>query len=114
MKHVIAFLVMFAVFGTIGQHLGSLVFLSMRDMSISNASPLLLYGIFEYYQDGLLSSDVERIFYISVGVSAAVTIIPPLLMMIGLLIKPKQSLHGDARFANERELTPYIYDGEYK
>nr|UVN17853.1 hypothetical protein pPsy0479a_00021 [Pseudomonas syringae] len=29
-------------------------------------------------------------------------------------LKPKTSLHGDARFANDRELRQFEYQGEYK
>lgn len=114
MKHIVVFLMMFAIFGTIGQHVGSMVFLSMRGLPLGDASPLLLYQILGYYQEGILSPPVQRTFFISGGVSVAVMILPPLLMMIGLLIKRKASLHGDARFANNRELQPYIYNGDYQ
>ncbi|EPM65108.1 hypothetical protein A584_28841 [Pseudomonas syringae pv. theae ICMP 3923] len=29
-------------------------------------------------------------------------------------LEPKTSLHGDARFANDRELRQFEYQGEYK
>ncbi|KPZ06561.1 S02 protein [Pseudomonas syringae pv. spinaceae] len=35
-------------------------------------------------------------------------------MAVFVRLKPKTSLHGDARFANDRELRQFEYQGEYK
>ena len=49
-------------------------------------------------------------------VTAAITFLPVGLLLLALLvrIKPKQSLHGNARFANNRELRAFEYQGDYK
>ncbi|EGH17461.1 hypothetical protein Pgy4_31316, partial [Pseudomonas savastanoi pv. glycinea str. race 4] len=49
-------------------------------------------------------------------VTAALTFLPVgvTLMAVFVRLKPKTSLHGDARFANDRELRQFEYQGEYK
>ncbi|WP_411566798.1 hypothetical protein ACLIN3_27180 (plasmid) [Pseudomonas orientalis] len=59
----------------------------------------------------------SRILYLpwSWCVTAALTFLPAgaTLMAIFMRLKPKTSLHGDARFANNRELRQFEYKGEY-
>ena len=49
-------------------------------------------------------------------VTAAITFLPVgfALMAFFFRLKPKTTLHGDARFANEREMRLFEYQGEYK
>ncbi|KPC00457.1 hypothetical protein ALQ72_200051 [Pseudomonas syringae pv. maculicola] len=49
-------------------------------------------------------------------VTAALTFLPVgvTLMAVFVRLKPKTSLHGDARFANDHELRQFEYQGEYK
>lgn len=62
-------------------------------------------------------SDV-RLLYLpwSWCVTAAITFMPVALALMSLFmrLKPRTSLHGDARFANNRELRQFEYQGEYK
>lgn len=59
----------------------------------------------------------RRILYLpwSWCVTAALTFMPvgATVMAIFIRLKPKTSLHGDARFANEKELRQFEYKGEY-
>lgn len=49
-------------------------------------------------------------------ITVAITFLPVgfVLMAIFMRLKPKTSLHGDAKFANDRELRQFEYVGEYK
>lgn len=49
-------------------------------------------------------------------VTAAITFLPVGITLFAILfkLKPKTSLHGDARFANDKELRLFEYQGEYK
>jgi hypothetical protein len=49
-------------------------------------------------------------------ITAAITFLPVgfALMAFFFRLKPKTTLHGDARFANEREMRLFEYQGEYK
>lgn len=59
----------------------------------------------------------RRILYLpwSWCVTAALTFLPVGVTVMAILIrlKPKTSLHGDARFANDKELRQFEYKGEY-
>ena len=59
----------------------------------------------------------RRILYLpwSWCVTAALTFMPVgvTVMAIFIRLKPKTSLHGDARFANDKELRQFEYKGEY-
>ncbi|WP_324729664.1 hypothetical protein [Pseudomonas chlororaphis] len=48
--------------------------------------------------------------------TAAITFLPIALTLLSyfLRLKPVSSLHGDARFANNKELALFEYSGEYK
>ncbi|HDG9216639.1 TPA: hypothetical protein PBW31_006549, partial [Pseudomonas aeruginosa] len=49
-------------------------------------------------------------------VTAALTFLPVGVTLLAFMSRfsTKQSLHGDARFANERELRLFEYRGEYQ
>ncbi|WP_456293274.1 hypothetical protein [Pseudomonas sp. AK106] len=59
----------------------------------------------------------RRILYLpwSWCLTAALTFMPAgiTVMAIFIRLKPKTSLHGDARFANDKELRQFEYKGEY-
>lgn len=49
-------------------------------------------------------------------ITAAITFLPVgfALMAVFMRLKPRTSLHGDAKFATDRELRQFEYQGEYK
>lgn len=59
----------------------------------------------------------RRILYLpwSWCVTAAMTFLPAAFTLFAVLFRlnPKTSLHGDARFANDKELRQFEYKGEY-
>lgn len=64
-----------------------------------------------------LSLTDRRVLYLpwSWCLTAAITLLPAGITVMAIFIRlnPKTSLHGDARFANEKELRQFEYQGEY-
>lgn len=113
MKHLVVFFFVLVLFGSLGQFVGSLVFMQLRGLPLK-PSILLLIDALSYYRSGLMGESVQQHFFIAGGVSLAVTLLPSLIFLLALVIKKKASLHGDARFANDMEMKPYIYKGSYQ
>ncbi|EKS5411693.1 hypothetical protein QB953_004452 [Salmonella enterica] len=113
MKHLVVFFFVLVLFGSLGQFVGSLVFMQLRHIPLT-PSLLVLFDALTYYRADLMSEHVQQQFYIASGVSLAITVLPPLIFLLALIIKKKPSLHGDARFANDMEMRPYLYKGSYQ
>lgn len=104
-------LVLMAIFFVVGLYAGGAFFLRMTGDQVIMAWDTL-------WNARLLPLSDRRLFFLpwAWSVTAAITFLPAglVLMAMVLRLKPKTSLHGDARFANDRELRQFEYQGEYK
>ncbi|WP_434776852.1 type IV secretory system conjugative DNA transfer family protein [Neisseria sp. Ec49-e6-T10] len=89
------------VFLAIGQFAGSFLLSFLLDIEFT-WSPLLLIGALG--QIGRYPETVQHNIYISLAVSVAMGILPSIMLLAAMLIKPKRELHGSARFANPMEM----------
>jgi hypothetical protein len=105
-------LVLMLVFFVAGLYAGGALFLHLTAGSLSALSWNTLW------EAGHLSLSDRRLLYLPWAwcATAAITFLPVgvALMAIFMRMKPKTSLHGDARFATDRELRQFEYVGEYK
>lgn len=105
-------LVLMLVFFVAGLYAGGALFLHLTAAPLSHLSWNTLL------EARHISLNDNRILYLpwSWCVTAALTFLPVglTLMAIFMRLKPKTSLHGDARFATDRELRQFEYVGEYK
>lgn len=104
-------LVLMLVFFVIGLYAGGAMFLHLTAGHLAALSWSTLWDA----RDTPLND--RRILYLpwSWCVTAAVTFMPAgvTVMAIFMRLKPTTSLHGDARFANNKELRQFEYKGEY-
>lgn len=104
-------LVMMVVFFVVGVYAGGALFLKLTGSVISGLTWDTLWDARH-----LPLSD-RRLLYLpwSWCLTAALTFLPACLTLAALWtrLKPRTSLHGDARFANARELRQFEYKGEY-
>lgn len=104
-------LVMMVVCAVLGLYAGGALFLKLTGASLWQVQWDTLW------QARHLAWNDPRMLYLpwSWCLMAALTFLPVGLTLISLLyrLKPKTSLHGDARFANARELKMFEYRGEY-
>lgn len=105
-------LLMVAVFFVLGLYAGGWVFLLLTGGEVEAVSYRTLLDARHYPL-----SDRRMVFLPwSWCVTAALTFLPLGLTLLALFwrFKPQRSLHGDARFANDRELRAFEYQGDYK
>lgn len=104
--------ILMAVCFVLGLYVGGGVFLQLTGGDYSAVSFRTLFDARH------LPLDDGRLIYLPWAwcITAALTFLPVGLTLLALLarVKPKQSLHGDARFANDRELRAFEYTGDYK
>ena len=95
-----------------GLYAGGALFLKLTDGDMSLVSWNTLWEARHFPWND------RRIIYLpwSWCVTAAITFMPAAVTLIAVFFKlnPKTSLHGDARFANNRELRLFEYKGEYE
>lgn len=95
-----------------GCYAGGAVFLKLTGGKIGSVSLTTLWDARH------LPLNDRRILYLpwSWCVTAAITFLPIGIALFSLLMRlnPVSALHGDARFANARELRQFEYMGEYK
>lgn len=103
---------MMAVCFVIGLYAGGAMFLHLTQGHFAGLSWDTLW------ETRKLAWNDRRMLYVpwSWCVTAALTFLPVGITLMALFVrlKPKTSLHGDARFANNRELRQFEYQGEYK
>lgn len=96
----------------VGLYTGAAVFLKLTGGHISDMAWNTLW------EARLLPLTDRRLLYLpwSWCITVAITFMPVgfAVMAIFIRLKPRTSLHGDARFATERELRQFEYQGEYK
>ena len=101
-----------AVCFVIGLYAGGALFLHLTHAPLAGLSWDTLW------QARTISWNDKRVLYLpwSWCVTAGLTFLPAgaALLAIFFRLKPKTTLHGDARFANDRELRQFEYAGEYK
>lgn len=111
-KVTLVVLVLIAVFFVVGLYAGGAFFLRMTGGDVSAMAWSTLYDA------RLLPLNDRRLLFLpwSWCVTAAITFLPAGLALLAMFVRlnPKTSLHGDARFANNRELRQFEYVGEYK
>lgn len=94
-----------------GIYVGGALFLKLTDAPLTGLSWNTLWDA------GNLPLSDRRLLYLpwSWCATAALTFLPVCFTVIALYgrLKPRTSLHGDARFANARELQQFEYKGEY-
>lgn len=105
-------LLLMAVCFVMGLYAGGAMFLQLTEGHITAVSWSTLWGARHTpWTD-------KRVLYLpwSWCVTAAITFLPVgfALMAVFFRLKPKTTLHGDARFANARELRQFEYKGEYE
>lgn len=103
---------MMALFFVLGLYAGGGVFLLLTSGDFDNVSYRTLFDA------GHLALNDHRLVFLPWAwcVTAAATFLPVGLTLLALFvrIKPKRSLHGNARFANAWELKAFEYTGEYQ
>lgn len=101
-----------AVFFLLGLYVGGGVFLQITAGDYSGVTYRTLFDARH------LALDDSRLVYLPWAwcLTAALTFLPVGLTLLALLarVKPKRSLHGDARFANDKELRAFEYTGDYQ
>ncbi|WP_421556719.1 hypothetical protein [Pseudomonas kitaguniensis] len=104
-------LVLMVVCFVAGNYAGGAMFLKLTGGQLSALSFTTLW------ETRRLPLSDPRVLYVpwSWCVTAAITFLPVgfALMSFFMRLKPVSSLHGDARFANARELRQFEYKGEY-
>lgn len=100
------------VFFVVGLYLGGGAFLLLTRVPIDTVS---ISTLFEASRQPLSSRGVAFLPW-AWCVTVAVTFLPLGLTLLAFILvgKPKESLHGNARFANESELRSFYYHGDYK
>lgn len=84
-----------------GLFLGSVILIRWLDLKIESSVSLL----WRYWHfSGKLPERFEVPLYVSTGAAVFIAIIPIVMLLIGLFMKPKWELHGSARFANDAEI----------
>lgn len=111
-KLTLAVLAGMIVFFVVGLYLGGGVFLLLTGVPIDTVS---ISTLFDASHQSLSSRGVAFLPW-AWCITVAVTFLPLGLTLLAFILigKPKTSLHGDARFANESELRSFYYDGNYK
>lgn len=110
------------VFLVIGQFVGGFLLTYLLKIDFT-WSPVLLFNAFA--QRAVYPESVQQNIYIASGVSLAVGVLPSLILLAAMLVKPKRELHGSSRFANPMEMNqsgllalkhekPDILVGKYK
>ena len=108
----LSILILMAVCFVIGLYAGGALFLHLNHMPLAGLSWDTLW------QARTIPWNDKRVLYLpwSWCVTAGLTFLPAgaALLAVFFRLKPKTTLHGDARFANNRELRQFEYAGEYK
>jgi hypothetical protein len=111
-KLTLAILVLMVVCFIGGLYAGAALYLHLAGGNVSTMAWNTLW------EAGHLPLSDRRLLYLPWAwcATAAITFLPVgvALMAIFMGLKPKTSLHGDARFATDRELRQFEYVGEYK
>lgn len=109
----LAVLFMSIVFALIGLYAGGALFLYLTD-----ADPLTVtwHTMIDASNKGFVLDDAKLMYLPWCAcLTIAVTFLPLVLTLIALFTgKGVSSLHGNARFANEKELRLFEYKGEYQ
>ena len=84
-----------------GRYVGGATLLSLVHQPTDLVHFNTLSEYFSAYRD---VREIRRLIGVGYVVNALCTVIPPLITMIAAFAKPKRKLHGDARFANDRDL----------
>ncbi|AGN33467.1 hypothetical protein PflA506_p0057 (plasmid) [Pseudomonas fluorescens A506] len=109
---VIAVLVLIALFFVGGLYAGGWFFLIVNQEDYTNVSWHTLFDASK------LTLDDDRLVYLPWAwcVTAALTFLPIGITLLAFLMRFKKasSLHGDARFATNKELKQFEYKGEYQ
>lgn len=111
-KITLAVLILMAVFFVIGLYAGAATYLFLTTDSTAGTSFMTLFDA----NQQALSGRAEVWLPWSWAVTVGLTFLPAGVSILALLcrIKPQQSnLHGNARFANNKELEQFAYKGEY-
>ena len=110
-KVTLAVAVLTVVFSVMGIYAGGALFLQLTD---GNSNGVTWHTLIDA---GRFSVTDRRLVYLpwSWCATAAIALLPigVSLMALFMRMKPVSSLHGDARFANDKELSLFEYKGEY-
>jgi hypothetical protein len=111
-KITLSVLLLMAVCFVAGIYAGGVAFLQLTGGHLSSVAWNTLWDA------RLLPLTDKRLLYLPWCwcITVAVTFLPVgfALMAIFMRLKPRTSLHGEARFATARELRQFEYDGEYR
>lgn len=110
-------------FGLIGQLTGAYVFIKY---GLGAEESIRLSTLYRYYvlSEGKIWG-YSLAYRIAVGISAVIALVPVLVVMAAMFVKPKRELHGSARFATKAEIAragllnttyeePDLLIGQYK
>ena len=103
MKNIIIFLIATSIFIVLGQYVGAGVFFKLTNITLDHLS---IDSLYVYWND--YSQDYDFRPRLQAGIAAAVFVsLIPLFMVIIVLIvsRKKEEIHGSARYANDVELT---------
>jgi type IV secretory pathway TraG/TraD family ATPase VirD4 len=98
---ILAVLVAVAVFAAVGQYAGAAMFVKLEALPDGSAGIFTLLDYWKAYGDVLA---VKRVLVLCTALSVVIAALPVVVAGVVIAAMGKRALHGDARFATDREI----------